>query len=259
MKKIVLVILLIAVPAHADITTGLVGWWKFDVGTGLTAFDSSGRGNNGILTNGPVWIAGKIGDGALSFDGIDDMITLDGLSDLDFSQENAFTISAWVWPDNNTATMTIFAKGGTFGSLSCTVYYFSTYIVDPSRWQARVGDGVNNIILNSSASAVVPEEWQYMSVTWDGTMLKMYKNGALLTSGTNPDFTTLWDGDTESKKRTAIGADHDVGRNYWAGKMDEVRVYNRALSSADILELYNYTGGIDTTPPASPTGLRIME
>jgi len=53
----------------ADITTGLVGHWKFDEVSGTTATDSSGNNNAGTLTNGPTWTAGKIG-GALSFDGI---------------------------------------------------------------------------------------------------------------------------------------------------------------------------------------------
>jgi hypothetical protein len=55
--------------AHANITTGLVGHWKFDEGSGITAGDSSGNNNTGTLTNGPTWTTGKLG-GALSFDGI---------------------------------------------------------------------------------------------------------------------------------------------------------------------------------------------
>ena len=51
-------------PARADITTGLVGWWKFDEGSGTAAGDSSGNNNTGTLTNGPTWTTGKIG-GAL--------------------------------------------------------------------------------------------------------------------------------------------------------------------------------------------------
>jgi hypothetical protein len=50
---------------------GLVGWWKFDEGSGTVAYDSSGNGNDGNLTNGPTWTTGKIG-GALSFDGVND-------------------------------------------------------------------------------------------------------------------------------------------------------------------------------------------
>src|SRR5262249_49373042 len=54
-------------------TQGLIGYWKFDESTGTTAIDSSGLGNNGILTNGPTWTSGKV-NGALGFDGINDYV-----------------------------------------------------------------------------------------------------------------------------------------------------------------------------------------
>ena len=55
-------------------TNGLVGYWNFDEGTGTTAADSSGSGNNGTLVNGSTWTAGKVGNGALQFDGVDDSV-----------------------------------------------------------------------------------------------------------------------------------------------------------------------------------------
>jgi len=63
-------------PAQAqspDITTGLVGYWKFDEGSGTTASDSSGNNNHGTLVNGPTWTTGKVGQ-ALEFDGGDDIV-----------------------------------------------------------------------------------------------------------------------------------------------------------------------------------------
>src|SRR3989344_3676813 len=56
-------------------TSGLVGYWTFDEGTGATASDSSGNNNTGTLTNGPTWTTGKIGQ-ALSFDGVDDYVNI---------------------------------------------------------------------------------------------------------------------------------------------------------------------------------------
>ena len=74
-----------------SLLNGLVGWWKFDETNGTVAYDSSGNGNDGNLTNGPTWANGKIG-GALSFDGVDDRVSvpntaLSGLNDL--------TINLW--------------------------------------------------------------------------------------------------------------------------------------------------------------------
>ena len=81
--------------ASASFTSDLVAYWKFDEGTGLTASDSSGNGNHGTLVNGPSWAAGITGK-ALSFDGIDDNVTVPDSSSLGLS--NAFTLSAWVLP-----------------------------------------------------------------------------------------------------------------------------------------------------------------
>ena len=74
---------------------GLVGYWKFDESSGTTAADSSGQGNNGTLSGGPVWqpTGGKVG-GALSFDGIDDRVDIAG--SVAYATQNApFSFSAW--------------------------------------------------------------------------------------------------------------------------------------------------------------------
>src|SRR3989338_5705843 len=65
----------------ASLTTGLVGHWKFDEGTGLSAGDSSGNNNTGTLVNGPTWTTGKIGQ-ALNFDGVDDYVKIPGTATL---------------------------------------------------------------------------------------------------------------------------------------------------------------------------------
>src|SRR3989338_11448150 len=99
--KYLLIILfaLVFIPAsdvHAqDITTGMVGHWKFDETSGTTATDSSGNNNTGTLTNSPTWTTGKIG-GALSLDGMDDYTDI-GTMDVSGS---GITIAAWVKADS---------------------------------------------------------------------------------------------------------------------------------------------------------------
>ena len=78
MKWIVLAMFLICFcPSfvRADIVSGLVGWWKFDEGSGTSAYDSSGSGNTGTLGNSPTWGGGKIGPYALSFNGANQSVT----------------------------------------------------------------------------------------------------------------------------------------------------------------------------------------
>src|SRR5665213_2140916 len=96
MKKLLLLILpiLFALPnfAHADITTGLVGWWKFDEGSGSTAIDSSGNGFNGTERTSPTYVVGKIGPYALSLNGTNQNVTTSYVQ----TGITQYTIAAWV-------------------------------------------------------------------------------------------------------------------------------------------------------------------
>ena len=76
---------------------GLVGYWSMNEGTGTTAYDGSGNGNNGTLTNGPQWTTGKVG-GALQFDGVDDYVEVPNSTGLNPS--DTITIEAWVKGDS---------------------------------------------------------------------------------------------------------------------------------------------------------------
>src|SRR3989344_7726346 len=84
---IFIIFLLSSLSVRADITTGLVGYWNFDEAssgsTPTTAADSSGNNNNGTLTNGPTWTIGKVGIGALSFDGVNDYVSTTMTTNLD--------------------------------------------------------------------------------------------------------------------------------------------------------------------------------
>lgn len=95
---IIILFILTIQPARADVTDGLVGWWKLDEGSGTTANDSSGQGNTGTLTNGPTWTSGKR-DGSINFDGNNDYITVPDTSILEMSFP--FSVSAWI----NTTTV----------------------------------------------------------------------------------------------------------------------------------------------------------
>ena len=72
----------------------VVGVWLFNDGTGDTAKDSSGNGNDGILTNGPVWVEGKFGK-ALQFDGTDDYVSVDDTDKLSGGDGKKLTVVVW--------------------------------------------------------------------------------------------------------------------------------------------------------------------
>jgi hypothetical protein len=250
MKKLLLLLLFILPSiAHADITTGLVGWWKFDEATSGTCSgttpDSSGQGNTGTCTNSPTYVAGKIGAGAMSFDGSTQYV--DGGNITAFNSMAALTVSAWVKPS-------------ALANLQVMVSKFST--VDAKGWAIETSTtgigGSNSTALicglqNNGADAygytangvLANNTWVHIVEVFDGSQsgnarLKCYINGAsrsLTYAGTIPAQT---DNDTDAFR---IGNSASNNR-YFPGIIDDARVYNRALSAADVAQLYAYTGSV---------------
>jgi hypothetical protein len=90
-------------------TSGLVGYWPFDEGTGTIAYDKSGNNNNGTLLNGPTWTSGKVG-GALSFDGVNDYVNV-GTSTILKNITSSITMSTWAMLTSQTIVGTFISKG----------------------------------------------------------------------------------------------------------------------------------------------------
>jgi len=239
----------------ADITSGLVAHYKFDEGTGTTANDSSGNNNIGTLINGPTWTTGKIG-GALNFDGVNDYVDLSndqtyGLS----SATSEKTISAWVKTTAGDASIV-----GMRGSVDVPVF------------DVQVGfDGVDNsntgrisFLVRDDASAGLRHIHGTIAVN-DGAW-----HHVVVTRNSSKLMTIYVDGKSESSGADTMGssvtiADARIGDEpmntsipNMNGSIDEVRVYNRALTASEITELYNYTGApspADTAAPSVPIGL----
>jgi hypothetical protein len=228
--------------------SNLVAHWKFDEGSGTTATDASGNGNTGTLVNGPLWAAGRVGN-ALYFDGIDDNVTVPDSASLHLS--SAFTLSAWVNPTvaqsdftaaiaKNTATDHVYFLYATSGAGYCGSNGFPLAGANLS--------GTQQVICNSSGLPL--NTWSYLTSTYDGSNFKFYVNGSL--TQTVP-FTGTIDPSTGILQ---IGASR-FGE-YFKGFIDEVRIYNRALSATEIQATYQQdsvaTPQTVATPVISPNG-----
>lgn len=199
----------------------LVGYWKFDEGTGTTAADSSANGNNGTLVNGPMWSGGIAGN-ALYFDGTDDNVTVMDSNSLDLS--NAFTLSAWVNP------ATTFTD---FRSILVKNYKYYLY----ASVAGYCGDGsplggfseiTNNTVCQPAPLPI--NTWTHLSVASDGSTLTLYRNGVAVATASvvetlSPSTGTLQVGGSQYGE-------------YFQGLIDEVRVYNRALTNSEIQTIY---------------------
>jgi hypothetical protein len=224
--------------------TGLVGYWKFDEGSGTTAYDSSGNGNNGILVNGPTWVAGKYGE-ALSFDGVDDYVEIAENTDLN-PYTNDWTVSAWV--NLNKLCPYIYGQPYIYGfvilgkrqsefdnSLTLLVHSGTN-----ATSQARFG-----FIWDGSMQAAGAQSdlmnvfgWHYVVGVRRGGELYVYVDGVqygpnnYLYAGNNITSTT------SISSATPVRLASHGGWFYYNGTVDEARIYDRALSAGEILAQY---------------------
>jgi len=205
---------------------GLVGYWSFNEGSGTIAYDYSGNNNNGTLTNGPTWTQGKVGQ-ALSFDGVNDYVNILYNPNLNVVN-NKFTIAMWL-------NMNTPADRGRqiLGKFS---YLGSGYYVFMYSGENRISFGFHGggSVWISKSNDITYNQWQYIAVTLDGNIMKVYLNGTL--NSMRNDVGTVG---TDTIDLTIGGyvPAYVVGNKF----IDEVRIYNRALSDAEIQAIYNAT------------------
>ncbi len=230
-----------------QLDSGLAGYWKLDETTGSSALDASTNSNHGTLTNmeNGDWVAGQIGNG-LDFDGSNEYVTLGSPSTLD--DIDYITICAWVNPDTITNDPRIYAKTDSSG-LNGTGLNLSN--ASNSLEFRRGSAGASASRWNTQSSTVTTGAWQHLCATYEATGdtsdPKMYINGVpqTITETTAPSGAATSDASYDA----IIGNRSDAARPF-DGRIDEVRIYNRILSSDEIVQLYRLT-----TPTATDTYL----
>ena len=216
-------------------TSGLVAHWKFDENTGTTTADSSGNGHTGTLTNGPAWTTGQT-NAALSFDGVNDQVVNNGIANL----TNNFTISFWAQP---TTTHEIDSENTTgIGGTSGQRYALWPLWHTNGHAGAGVSVGTNGVSVYESSDYYMPATlvysgtlsgWTHVAVVYENKQPKLYINGSLVRTGLTSPMSFVHINPLE------IGGDV---YGYYGGKLDEIRVYNRSLSAAEVATLPNGTG-----------------
>ena len=211
---------------------GLVAAYSFDEGAGALATDFSGSGNNGTIS-GATWAAGQFNN-ALSFDGIDDLVTVTDADSLDATAE--LTLEAWVNPG------TSISKWRDVIFKADDIYYLEGS--SPQGGVPAWGGTFTSPLFGTSA--LTPNSWSHLAATYDGATMRLYVDAVEVASRPQTGLIET------SNNPLAIGGDGVYGQ-YWAGLIDEVRVYNRALGPAEIQSDMNTSIGSgvpDSTPPS---------
>jgi len=222
-----------------NLIPALVGYWKFDEGTGTIAYDSSGYGNDGTLINDPVWVDGKFGK-ALQFDGINDYVIVPDASSLDMC--GPFTIMAWINPETLPAG-TGDAQIDSFINkwLNYILQTGETPLYKPGRLRIVTQNSQGNWYALESDSVLVLNQWQHIAGMWDGDSLRLFKNGSRIASVHLDSFVP----GPYNNENLYIGTEKGFWQ-FFDGSMDEVKIYSRALSEEEIRE--EFEKGNNTTP-----------
>lgn len=218
----------------------LVGWWKLDVGAGTSAADESGNGYTGTLTGGAGWSDGKIGN-AVSLDGTDDYVEVNSAR---ASIQSAASLSAsfWIRPtvtfdSSHTTNDMMFSLADAPSTNDFTFKLAESDGALDFRHIDSAGLGFD--LSPASPVSWLGGRWYHIVGTFDSTAKKVYVNGAQgATIGTN------------LTRGTTLSTQLNIGRHfngqYFAGSIDDVRIYDHALTADEVRALY--TGGFGRRP-----------
>jgi len=201
-------------PAAWDPNTdaALVGWWAFDEGSGTTAKDSSGKGNDGTLNGGVTWVPGWRGS-ALEFNGTSGYVGT-GKSLLNNAVD--FTMCGWVKSQNSNAS-----RIGLFGQNDLIEMGFNSG--NAEIWGAT-GGTTNTAWAFNNAS-----EWHHLAVVDSGASMMIYIDGVLANTGGGGTHAT-----STFFFNIGGGGVWDASGNWFDGQIDDVRLYSRALTAQEL-------------------------
>jgi hypothetical protein len=222
MSRITLTSVIILTLIYAAVAVGqddksLVGYWPFDEGSGTEAKDASGNGHNGELIDEPQWVAGKFGS-ALDFGGSGSYVLVPDDAALDLSDD--VTYMAWFnlnegivgqrrMMSKNDSIFVLFDFGGATSV---------DFLVKP-----------NNDFAESTTADWKLGEWYHFAGTYDGDALRVYIDGEL--EGESAGVPSI----AVSSLDLWIGADdYQLPTTSFPGILDDVRIYNKALSEDEI-------------------------
>ncbi|HKQ60227.1 MAG TPA: LamG-like jellyroll fold domain-containing protein [Candidatus Polarisedimenticolaceae bacterium] len=239
--------LLTAPGAAVAQVAGAAAAYSFQEGSGGTTADASGNGNTGTLVGGPTWTTGRVGN-ALAFDGLDDYVNLGNGASLRIT--GSLTLAAWINPtafpiddaaiiskrDGNTVGFQLDATRDTgartigfklTNSAGVSMIRYGTALIQTGQWYHVAG------VYDAAA--------QTLHVYWNGQLNDGSSSGAV--TGSQRD----------SSVEVSVGRRPGLAGREFHGKIDEVRIFARALSASEIQALAATSS--DTLPPSTPVGL----
>jgi hypothetical protein len=206
---------------------GLIGYWSFSESGSTVAYDHSPYGRDGTLSGGPQYSAGKYGT-ALNFDGTNDKVTIPATA--------------------------------TFGDATFSIWFNSDVSSTQSIWEStddfidlQTGTAIRIVVDLTTTNFTIPTvavgSWHHLAVVKRGASFRVFLDGVESLDGAQ----TV---DADAAFTSIGGYNGDIGTNYWNGKLDEARIYNRALTEEEIRTQYL---GVGTDNAVIANKFRILD
>ena len=224
------------VPDIAIRDPNMIGWWKLDEGAGDTALDSSGYDHHGTFKGDPEWVVGYDG-GALEFDGQGDDRVSVGTFDVEGS---GITIACWFKADNLDTPGSdprMFSKAIGGSSQDHWFMVSSSRQGSPERkvlrFRLKTDGNTDELKADYDTGTIELNEWIHVVATWDGSMMRIYKNGVEV--GSLDKTGTL---STGPSVKVAIGNQPQGAEDRpFDGIIDDVRIYKKGVTAAEIPDI----------------------
>jgi hypothetical protein len=238
---VIIALLCLASPGKADAAlandytqdANIVSWWYLDEASSSTRYDGSGTSNNDLTDNNTVTLYGrptnpvKEGAGAAGFAGSQSLSKTDNAS---LSITGNLTLVAWIRPTDVSNDNAIMGKSDGVDERSYYMY------LDAGKLKAKISPSGSGAAQPVGFTPLSANTWYHAALVYNGTDIRLYLDGALDTNGASNPL-TYSSGIHDSSTAFAIGARGD-GADYFDGQIDEVAVFNRALTANEIQEIY---------------------
>jgi PKD repeat protein len=201
-------------------SSGLVAAYGFDETNGTQVLDASGNGNHGTLSNVTRTTQAKFGR-ALYFSGSNSLVTVSDSSSLDLT--TGMTLSAWVYPTTWASGWKSLLMKESSGGLAYALSANSA--ADQPDSTLRIGGYDRQL---AAGSHLPSNTWTHLAATYDGTTQRLFVNGVQV--GSRSQTGTL----DVSANPLRVGGNTVWANEYFQGLIDEVRIYNRALTQSEI-------------------------
>lgn len=221
----------------SPLLTGLAAYWKLNEITSIP--DSTANGNNGTKYGTSLWI-GKISN-AVGFNGAGDYISIPHSASLNIT--SAISLQAWVYPTSTKSWMNVIQKNYTDDTWSTpyTLYRIALQYSSSKLFPTfNLTLGGTFRALSASAQNMALNTWHHIVVTFTGSVMKIYLNGVEV--ATTSSYSGAITSRTSSVYIGEMGTHN--GSEGFAGRIDEAAIWNRALTLAEITELFNNNNGL---------------